>query len=123
MIAKGTFEINMKPGADEEAPAGRFILDKSYEGDMKGKALGQMISKRIEGGAAVYFAIEEFEGSVNGKSGAFTLAHKGFMNKDTQSMEIDILEGSGSGELATISGSLIIKQADGIHNYELTYQL
>ncbi|WP_421765586.1 DUF3224 domain-containing protein [Ekhidna sp.] len=122
MIAKGKFEINMTPQSDE-VPAGRFMLNKTYEGDMIGKASGQMISKRIEGGAAIYFAIEEFAGTVGGKKGAFTLAHKGFMNEETQTLEIAILEGSGTEDLANINGTLNINQSDGSHFYELNYQL
>jgi len=121
--AKGTFEINMTPQQDDEAPAGRFILNKTYHGDVEGTAVGQMISKRIEGGAAVYFAVEEFSGSVSGKSGAFTLTHKGFIDKKSQSLEIEIMAGSGRGELETISGSLTIIQEGGVHAYELTYEL
>ncbi|MEP5612047.1 MAG: DUF3224 domain-containing protein [Cyclobacteriaceae bacterium] len=121
--AKGNFEINMTPQQDDEAPAGRFILSKTYQGDVEGTAVGQMISKRIEGGAAVYFAVEEFSGSVNGKGGAFTLMHKGFMDKESQSLEIEIIAGSGSAELTGISGSLKIIQEGEAHAYELTYEL
>lgn len=123
MIAKGKFEIKMKPQDDDEAPAGRFILDKSYSGDLQGVANGQMISKRIEGGTAIYFAIEEFAGSLNGKKGAFTLAHSGYMDNESQTLEIKIVDGSGSNELVSISGSLSIQQRDGDHFYELTYTL
>lgn len=122
MIAKGTFEINMVPQSEDQMPAGRFTLDKAYKGGMEGQGLGQMISKRIEGGAAIYFAIEEFSGSIGGKKGSFTLAHKGFMNAEGQSLEIEILEGSGTDELANISGTLSIQQVDGVHNYELEYE-
>lgn len=123
MIAKGTFEINMQPQTEDQMPAGRFTLDKEYSGDMEGKGLGQMISKRIEGGAAIYFAIEEFSGSVGDNNGAFTLAHKGFMNAEGQSLEIEIVEGSGTDELSNISGTLSIQQVDGVHHYELDYEL
>ena len=44
-----------------------------------------MISKRTENGTAVYYAIEEFSGSVKGKNGGFTLVHKGHMSKESQS--------------------------------------
>ncbi|MEP1094158.1 MAG: DUF3224 domain-containing protein [Cyclobacteriaceae bacterium] len=121
--AKGNFEINMTPQQDDEAPAGRFVLNKTYQGDVEGTAAGQMISKRIEDGAAMYFAVEEFAGSVNGKSGAFTLMHKGFMDKELQSLEVTIMDGSGSGELVGISGSLKIIQEGGAHAYELNFAL
>ncbi len=123
MTAKGTFEVDLTPQADTDSPAGRMVIDKVYLGDITGSGIGQMISKRTESGAAVYFAIEEFSGSIEGKSGAFTLIHKGYMSKESQSLEVVIFEGSGTGELETISGSMVITQdADG-HTYELAYEL
>ena len=123
MSADGTFEIDMAPQADPRAPAGRMVLSKTYHGDMNGSGIGQMISKRTESGAAVYYAIEEFSGSVDDRSGAFTLVHQGRMTKDTQSLEVNILEGSGSGELMTITGAMHITQDVNGHAYELRYEL
>ena len=123
MSANGTFEVDLTPKEDVESPAGRMLIKKTYLGDMKGSGIGQMISKRTENGLAVYYAIEEFSGSVKGKSGGFTLVHKGYMSKESQSLEIAVLEGSGSGELQDISGSmLIVRDASG-HRYELTFEL
>lgn len=121
MTATGTFEVNFEPQQDEDAPAGRMILRKEYSGDLEGTGIGQMISKRTDGGAAAYSAVEEFEGTVDGKKGAFTLIHNGFMSKEAQSLEVIILQGSGSGGLQNISGSLNIIQEEGKHSYELTY--
>lgn len=123
MTAKGKFEINLSAQEDNEAPVGRMIIKKSYQGDMVGSGVGQMISKRTESGSALYYAIEEFSGSVNGKSGAFTLVHKGFINKESQTLEVEILEGSGTGDFENISGSMVIVQDENGHTYELTYEL
>lgn len=123
MIAKGTFEVAMTPQPDEDAPAGRMILKKVFEGDLTGTGTGQMISKRLENGTAAYFAIEEFKGTVNGQAGSFTFMHRGEMTKESQSLVITILEGSGSDDLATVSGSLSIEQKNGNHSYELDYEL
>ena len=123
MSISGKFEITLEPQTDESNPAGRMTINKVYTGSIKGTGIGQMISKRIENGAAVYFAVEEFSGSVKGKSGAFTLIHKGFMSKDSQTLDISILKGSGQGELENISGTMDITQKDGSHFYELDYQL
>ncbi len=100
-----------------------MIIDKSYRGDMSGSGKGQMISKRTESGTAIYYAIEERSGSVQGKSGAFTLIHKGHMSAESQSLDIKILEGSGSGEFENISGSMLITQDSDGHSYELVYEL
>lgn len=121
MTASGTFEIDLAPQTDSDAPAGRMVINKTYQGDLVGSGVGQMISKRTQNGAAVYYAIEEFSGVVAGKSGAFTLVHSGFMSKKSQSLEVTILEGSGSGELQGISGSMNINQDSKGHSYELAY--
>ncbi|WP_223144949.1 DUF3224 domain-containing protein [Teredinibacter waterburyi] len=122
MSATGTFEVKLDPQNDEGVPAGRMVIHKEYTGGLVGKGVGQMISKRTEGGAAVYSAIEEFEGSVNGKTGSFTLFHNGFMSASKQSLEVIIVEGSGAGELKGITGSLDIIQENGKHSYVLEYQ-
>ena len=123
MTVKGIFEVDLKPQADADSPAGRMLIDKSYSGDMTGSGKGQMISKRTESGTAVYYAIEEFSGSLNGKNGAFTLIHKGHMSAESQTLDIEILEGSGSGEFEDISGSMAITQDSTGHSYELVYEL
>lgn len=123
MSAKGKFEVNLEPQKDEDAPAGRMIIKKTYSGDLIGFGVGQMISKRTDGGSAVYYAIEEFAGKLNGKRGAFTLIHKGFMSKESQSLDVVILAGSGEGELKNINGTMSIVQDGGNHTYELNYKL
>jgi hypothetical protein len=121
--ATGTFEVQLTPQEDTGAPAGRMIIAKTYLGEMAGTGTGQMISKRIENGVAVYYAIEEFADSLNGKSGGFTLIHRGFMSSESQSLDITILEGSGTDELESVSGRMLITQdADG-HRYELSFEL
>ena len=124
MSASGTFEIELTPQEDVGSPAGRMLISKTYSGDMEGAGIGQMISKRTDKGTAAYYAIEEFSGSVQGKSGGFTLVHRGQMGGESPPvLEVRILEGSGSGDLEAISGRMRIDQdADG-HRYELTFEL
>ena len=45
------------------------------------------------------------------------------MSKETQSLEVTILEGSGSGELQNISGSMLIVQDGNGHRYEMMFEL
>ncbi len=123
MYANGTFEVDLSPQEDVGSPAGRMLIKKTYLGDMNGSGIGQMISKRTENGTAVYYAIEEFSGSVKDKSGGLTLVHKGHMSKESHSLEVTILQGSGSGELHGISGSMLIVQDPNGHRYELAFEL
>lgn len=122
-FVKGTFTVDFEAQPDKHAPVGRMIINKKYAGGMEGIGIGQMISKRTETGIAVYYAIEEFTGSVDGKEGAFTLVHYGYMSPESQSLEVKILESTGAADLKNISGSLKIMQESGIHNYELNYNL
>ena len=94
-----------------------------HQTDFNGVGAGGIYRKRTEGGAAVYYAIEEFSGSVNRKDGAFTLIHKGYMTQESLALDVEILEGSGSGELEKLSGSMAITQDSNGHSYELTYEL
>jgi hypothetical protein len=123
MSTTGKFEVSLEPQNDDIAPVGRMILNKEYSGGLVGVGVGQMISKRTGGGTAAYSAIEEFEGSVDGKTGGFTLIHSGQMSAQGQTLEVTILSGSGVGELSGISGSLEIIQEDKEHKYVLYYEL
>ena len=123
MIAKGTFEVELQPQADADCPAGRMLINKTYAGDLSGSGRGQMISKRTDDGTAIYYAVEEFVGAINGKNGAFTLIHSGRMSQESQSLDVEILAGSGSGDLAKMSGSMTISQDSDGHFYELEYEL
>ena len=44
-------------------------------------------------------------------------------SKESQSLEVVILEGSGTGEFENISGSMVIAQGADGHTYKLTYEL
>lgn len=123
MSATGTFEVKLEPQDDSDAPAGRMIIRKKYSGDLLGSGLGQMLSKRTKSGGAAYSAVEEFSGSVAGKNGSFTLIHNGFMSPQTQKLEVYVLQGSGTGDLANISGTLDITQKGGVHKYIFNYEL
>lgn len=123
MVASGTFDIKLEPQDDQNAPVGRMTIFKVYTGGMIGTGIGQMISKQTDGGTAVYAAIEEFKGTVDGKAGSFTLFHNGFMSSSKQTLAVIIVEGSGSGELKGIQGELAIIPENGVHKYVLDYQL
>ncbi|MDO3384953.1 DUF3224 domain-containing protein [Gilvimarinus sp. SDUM040013] len=123
MSVTGKFEVELVPVKDDETPAGRMLINKHYSGDLFGQGLGQMLSKRTASGSAAYVALEEFTGAIEGRKGAFTLLHKGLMNEASQSLDIQILPGSGSGDFAGITGSMSIEQSDGEHRYTLNFDL
>jgi hypothetical protein len=67
--------------------------------------------------------VERVTGALDGRSGSFMLVHRGVMSAAGQSLEIAVSPGSGTGELAGISGSLEITREDGVHHYRLAYTL
>ncbi|TLU67118.1 DUF3224 domain-containing protein [Thalassotalea litorea] len=123
MKATGNFDITMDPQTDDVAPVGRIVINKKYRGDLCGSGIGQMISKRTEDGHAAYAAIEEFTGTLHGKSGGFTLLHQGLMSPDSQQLNIQIVDGSGHGELVGIRGILEIIQSQQGHSYQLSFEV
>lgn len=123
MTVNGSFEVDMTPIQDDTNPAGRMLINKQYVGGLEGTGVGQMLSKRTQKGASAYSAVEEFAGTVDGKSGGFTLIHIGHMSARHQQLEVTILDGSGTGDLEGIKGSMEIIQEAGGHKYVLTYEL
>ena len=125
--AKGTFNVNLTPQADEMPDGlqfGRLLIDKTFNGDIEGKSWGQMISAHtaVETSAA-YSAIEFVEGSVNGKRGKFALQHTGVMSGGGSSLTISVVPDSGTDELASLSGTMTIDNVDGTHHYVFTYEI
>lgn len=122
MIAKGTFEIAIKPQADDSFEVGRMTIDKAFSGDMTGRGLGQMLSVRtaVEGSAG-YVAIERVTAALEGRSGEFYLQHSGTMNRGDASLALSVIPDSATGELEGLTGKMTIDIVDGQHFYEFTY--
>lgn len=126
--AKGTFEVKVTPVKDDETSAvdgiGRLVLNKTWTGDLVGTSKGQMLGSsdaaQTTGG---YVAMEVFTGTLNGKKGSFALQHHGTMGGGKYDINVEVVPGSGTGELKGISGKLQIIIADGKHSYELQYSL
>ena len=121
--ARGTFIVVITP--EEEAGAhgpGRMRLQKTFRGDIQGAAAGQMLAT-LQGQSGAYVAMESVEGMVNGRTGGFTLAHRGLMDEGRQDLSITIVPGSGTGGLAGISGVFHLTIEGGEHRYDMEYRL
>src|SRR3989338_1633762 len=60
--------------------------------------------KDKHGADAVYTGIMNMEGKVQGKKGSFTLEDSGTFHDGQAESSLKIIEGSGTGDLATIKG-------------------
>ena len=132
MQAKGTFVVKVAPadGTPLEKDAGvtRYTLDKDWSGDLEGSSKGAMLASFTEStGAMAYVAMEKVDGKLGGKTGSFYFSHTATMKKGDASsgvMKIVVVAGSGTGELAGVSGELTIHIDDkGGHSYVFDYEL
>jgi hypothetical protein len=129
MRAKGEFDVNLKP-LDAFAKGrhginlGRMSIDKTFRGDLVGKSLGEMLSAMTSvKGSAGYVAIEQFNGTLQGKSGAFFLQHFGIINRGKERLVLEVVPDSGTGQLENLSGKMRIIIEGGKHFYEFEYTL
>lgn len=129
MKAEGLFEVIMdkaEPGfsASSGVNVGRLLLRKTYNGDLVGKSSGEMLTAMTpEPGSAGYIALEQFEGMLQERHGSFVLQHWGVMSQEGERLILEVVPGSGTGELKGISGSMKIIRESEKHIYQFDYQL
>ncbi|MGD0446718.1 MAG: DUF3224 domain-containing protein [Edaphobacter sp.] len=124
--AEGPFDVTTTPMSPDDFTNGtslsRFSLVKQYHGALEAAAKGEMLtSGSPDSGSAGYVAIEEVSGSLDGRKGSFALQHWGTMHGGKFELRVEIVPGSGLGELAGIAGKLTIAMAGGKHSYTLDY--
>ena len=128
-MAKGEFEVALIPldfsiQNQEGMQFGRMKLEKTYHGDLKAQALGEMLSVRTPiQTSAGYVALERIEGELDGQKGSFALQHLATMQGQDRQMKLEVAPDSGTGELTGIRGEMTIIIKDGKHFYEFTYSL
>lgn len=127
--AKGPFDVKLQAlepyNRDEGAALGRRSIDKRFHGDLDATSQGEMLSAggNVQGSAG-YVAIERVTGTLQGRSGSFTLQHFATMTRGVPHLQIVVVPDSGNGELANLSGSMKIVIAEGgEHSYEFDYEL
>lgn len=126
--ATGTFDVKTIPLPSEEATGGtaigRFALDKQFHGDLEAASKGQMLGGgNPSTGAAGYVAMEHVTGTLNGRSGSFSLQHIGTMAGGNFDLSVTVVPGSGTDELSGIAGEMKIVIDGKQHSYEFEYTL
>jgi len=123
--ATGAFDVKMAPQEAEEGTAiSRFSLDKRYRGPLEATARGEMLTVMTGvKGSAGYVAMEQVEGTLDGRRGSFALQHSATMNRDARQLSITVVPDSGTGELAGLAGTLAIRIDEGKHFYDFEYTL
>src|SRR5579875_1908803 len=111
--ARGTFTVNVLPLTPAPAEGlSRFSIDKQIHGDLEATTKGEMFSGGDpKQGAAGYVAIEVVSGALQGKKGSFALQHMATMDENGRKMTVQVVPGSGTGELKGIAGTFAIQIA------------
>jgi hypothetical protein len=123
--AKGSFDVTItKQETAPDAAVARNLLYKEFHGDLEAVAHGEMLAAfEPLTNAGVYVAIDRVSGTLHGKSGSFLIAHRGIANADGQTLDIVIVAGTGTGQLAGITGTLGIQIVEKKHFYSVEYEL
>jgi hypothetical protein len=126
--ASGTFDVKMEnqPAYDSRDGTSlhRASLTKEFQGDFQGTSDAEMLSAMSQvPGSAGYVAVERMIGSLHGRSGSFVLLHKALAAHGEKWIEVSVVPDSGTGELAGLSGTLVIDVVDGKHTYDFDYTL
>lgn len=134
MRATGTFsvksftptDVTPDPAIATGLPVGLSMMEKQFEGEISGRAATLFTAAfDQEKGVGTYLAMESFEGTLNGRAGAFNFAHSASTTgADRRDGFFVIVVGSGTGELAGITGTGDIAiDADGTHHIWFDYEL
>lgn len=87
----------------------RASVTKRYTGDLDGEgALEMLITHRLDG-TAQFIGFERFTGTLNGHEGSFILEHTGSFAGGIAKGVWTVVAGSGTGELAALTGSVIFE--------------
>lgn len=128
--ATGSFDVKVVPQKPDTqiaraASLSRLTIDKRFHGDLEGTSKGEMLALQTDvKGSAGYVALERVTGKLAGKQGSFVLQHSATMYKGEADAKITVVPDSATGELAGLSGKMLISVADdGAHNYEFDFKL
>jgi hypothetical protein len=127
MTARGTFDVKVTPQPQDDSaggPFGRMFLDKRFQGDLDGTSKGQMLASGTGAEASGgYVALEQVTGVLQGRRGSFVLQHKGTMHNGVFAIDVTVVPGSGTDQLAGIHGKMGIVIEGRAHSYVFEYAL
>ncbi len=112
--SEGTFEVlGFTPAAIEPAvdvttamPVGVATMEKRFTGEVDGTSATWFTGGQAPGGAGTYVAMESFTGTLDTVAGTFVFVHVASTHGGDRYGEFfAIAEGSGTGDLAGISGT------------------
>ncbi len=122
--AAGTFDIQLAPtGHAPDDSLQSLSLNKTYHGDLEATSRGEMLASggppSTSGG---YVAMERVTGKLAGRAGSFSAMQLGTMSTGTEPrITMQIVPGSGTGDLSGLYGTMTIAVTAGQHHYTMNY--
>ena len=106
------FQITAWEEQNTEESAGnptlsRILVKKSFDGEVSGESVGELLMCASADGAAGYTIMDRFTVEIEGKKGSFVAIHGGMTDEMKASGKI--VSGSGTLEFRGISGTLEFK--------------
>lgn len=101
----------------------RTSVNQSYSGKIEGQSSIEYLMTTLPDEFTSFIGIEQFTGTVEGRSGSFVLKHEGTHKDGLAQSDFRIIEGSGTGDLSGINGT---GHYDATHediNFSLDYNL
>ncbi len=114
------------PDVTTALPTGHLRMRKTYAGAVAGRSVTQFTSAFDQAtGVGTYVAMESFEGTVDGREGAFNFVHAASTSGSDRTNEFGfIVPGSGTGELVGIEGTVRLHvDDDGTHHMDFDHNL
>ena len=90
-------------GEAEGTEVSRVHISRTFTGDLDGESTAELLIAKSEGGGG-YVGHDRVTGTLEGRSGGFVFQHTGLIGPEGITNTGTIVPGSGSGELAGISG-------------------
>jgi Protein of unknown function (DUF3224) len=110
-------------GEAEGTTLSRVHIARTFSGDLEGESTAELLITKAEGGGG-YIGHDRISGTVGGKSGSFVFQHGGIMSPDGVSNTGTIVPGTGTGELAGLTGEgTMLADEGGNHTLTLDYEL
>ena len=106
-----------------EVQLGSATFHKTFTGDIAATSVVHMLSAGRSDAPLAYIALELVTGSLHGSVGTFVLRHEGSMAAGAAVNELEVVPGSGTGELKDITGTAVITHNGGGQQLAMTYEL
>lgn len=129
MKISGSFEVALNPletyaAGNNGVNLGRMSIDKTFSGELSAQSKGEMLTASSPvSGSAGYVAVEQVTGNLSGRNGSFVLQHYGRVDKDKNYLLLEVVPGSGTGELNGINGRMNIRIENKHHFYDFDYEI